>query len=1312
MSKSDAVNTFGEGLIMDLNPLTTPNNVMTNCLNGTLITFNGNEFVLQNDMGNGRVETAKLPTGFVPVGVKEYGGIIYVASHNPQTNQNQIGCFPSPERNLTSDEIGNPNLHISSNDFKEGEKIVSYYKLLNCMVGDNYINPGDQFTVAIKSPTGIESYWGKTTKDLVTFHFVIIDDMGNINYIDDQFKVNGEYKFPTNFGGSSVEANRALFDQLQVYMGKKSGKLAIIIELETLDDFSVARSIRASKKKPITTGSTEVESSMENQKENPKAEDVEYSVKFYNSGWTDEPGTIKFQGVKFEGDGANSDFACSTPGETISYTWEGFKQSDIFHYKITPYTQLGLNSALARTGVIDFSLLGTGNIIMKEWRYYVDNDRIKINYGFDLNMLEGEGVDSVTFEFYDVYYGMVYEKKYTCSSSINGNFDGNFSETLYFKYDLKYPERYDPRKENKDYIFSEIGDRGSNLNHNELIKNSFYLVHICIKSRGLDQEKYNNTQAEKHFMRFMYTSNIFNKHYIENKIQNFSQIRVSPYDIKLTTSPKKGYEIAEIGGAKSNGILNPINHCPSKEYERLISEGELPTSYTANKYQDYRLDEASIEINTEVQNINDTFGDYNNRWLSYTGSHKVEEAKTEFDNSNQIIKKENNLVTSEISNYVDLTDGTIIEGENIDDVIQLKSDTQICNSDLMVFTGDMFFNPDDMQKLENKYLDILKEGDQIKIKKAQVQYDIYKSYFDRQVYYINEKGDPSSFEIKNPKEDKVDKITITFPDLYTRLTRRVGATAAKVQSDREVYEFGGITNPENDNDVIDNFIAGGSLSGNDTLLASKVIAHGGDKKAKGWTMFMSYENYTDPTFCSSSDSAKQDPKILFWNETRDKAMTLGQGNFNKGLSKAFLEKGLTHSFIIPVVGHGTYAKNAQEHNLYWRATRENPTFRSGLFMTGLYPGNAPNGVNRASQSTVYALCKMHNSSEESPEYIFINLAGRNMEDFLLSVKTIFNKVIWASRANRNIISQYASNVGYHDIFTTVLKYYLEFNSDNFTINESPIKLYESGKERPFQLDLIQKELNIPIDGISPESEYTTWKDMLENDKWYKDETKSELIQQCTYNNIPFPGISQADLREVFGDDVKNRLDLIFPPIDSIDGDNVVNIIYDDLGFVTIKGESGETSEVKVIDFRFELGGSIDVRDIASIYINSKDGVNNNTPSYMIHPNYTSTDATGQPLNPKKIYIDRRKSTTDPPELIDSSTDSARTLNVFGQEFNFQGLFTIVGNSLALQKVPSNWASDTEYAAESSNGGRKERQVDMKFYKGLDFGNRNTCLYYK
>jgi hypothetical protein len=46
MKKSQATNTFNKGMIMDLNPIVTPNDVLTNCLNGTLVTFNGNENVL------------------------------------------------------------------------------------------------------------------------------------------------------------------------------------------------------------------------------------------------------------------------------------------------------------------------------------------------------------------------------------------------------------------------------------------------------------------------------------------------------------------------------------------------------------------------------------------------------------------------------------------------------------------------------------------------------------------------------------------------------------------------------------------------------------------------------------------------------------------------------------------------------------------------------------------------------------------------------------------------------------------------------------------------------------------------------------------------------------------------------------------------------------------------------------------------------------------------------------------------------------------------------------------------------------------
>jgi hypothetical protein len=37
-----------------------------------------------------------LPAGYIPLGMKEHSGIIYVVSKNPSSGKCQIGSFPSP----------------------------------------------------------------------------------------------------------------------------------------------------------------------------------------------------------------------------------------------------------------------------------------------------------------------------------------------------------------------------------------------------------------------------------------------------------------------------------------------------------------------------------------------------------------------------------------------------------------------------------------------------------------------------------------------------------------------------------------------------------------------------------------------------------------------------------------------------------------------------------------------------------------------------------------------------------------------------------------------------------------------------------------------------------------------------------------------------------------------------------------------------------------------------------------------------------------------------------------------------------------
>lgn len=135
--KKESVNTFNEGLVYDLNPIVTPNNVLTDCINGTFLTFNGDELSLQNDAGNTTITVTnpsatlyniegegygigdsvyimedgiykyyrnltgsnnngldpidwkelvvELSEGFYPIGVKEYGGILYIISAKKPT---------------------------------------------------------------------------------------------------------------------------------------------------------------------------------------------------------------------------------------------------------------------------------------------------------------------------------------------------------------------------------------------------------------------------------------------------------------------------------------------------------------------------------------------------------------------------------------------------------------------------------------------------------------------------------------------------------------------------------------------------------------------------------------------------------------------------------------------------------------------------------------------------------------------------------------------------------------------------------------------------------------------------------------------------------------------------------------------------------------------------------------------------------------------------------------------------------------------------------------------------------------------------
>ena len=250
-----AKNTFGDGLLMDFAPDNTQATCLTHALNATLLTMNGNELSLQNDMGNGRVETAYLPEGYVPVGTCEFGDIIYIVSYNPITNKSQIGCFPSPERNISSEELSGIKTKFNLEEFTKSTEFGFRETISNSVkrvIYDNSLNPGDKFIVhsgdihdniSRISDYGNESHIIGTFPKQFKINVVAIEDSGKINYLNsdlkwyDDFYINQESTSNSNKPDIGSYRN-ILSSGYSVFQSKVSGKLAILIELERIQNFS------------------------------------------------------------------------------------------------------------------------------------------------------------------------------------------------------------------------------------------------------------------------------------------------------------------------------------------------------------------------------------------------------------------------------------------------------------------------------------------------------------------------------------------------------------------------------------------------------------------------------------------------------------------------------------------------------------------------------------------------------------------------------------------------------------------------------------------------------------------------------------------------------------------------------------------------------------------------------------------------------------------------------------------------------------------------------------------------------------------
>lgn len=529
--KQEATNTFGEGIIMDLNPLTTPNNVLTSALNATMITYNGNEFVLQNDMGNGRVETAYLPSGYVPVGIKEYGGIIYVASYNPLTNKGQIGSFPSPERNISSEEAGTPQQNINIHElFKftpESGATESYQKVsLFPEKSDTIIRPGDKFMLQFYPQDGVT--WNDLRKVITDFdnngenkllklRLAVLDSNGNLKDITQQLKrmdVDGKVvDSPEGFfmkmldsplsgdmNEDDLENLRSSTSAFNVYNNKLSGSLYIIVELNTITSFDVevygakAEEVPVEWIPPISEYSESITI--------PVGKAVILFKETFTSDITD--GGTYWRGVIASvatSEESQSDYYVKQTdiNGVSTLVLEDISNDSILTYKLTPVMEYMPLASMSKQGSINISLLGSGLISLVEWRYYNDisNNVLTISWGMETYLLEGESISNVRFEFRDMAKAFAHSDSiYTCNS--RQSYHGSFTESLNYG----------------DYV-----DSGK-----------LYLVDVVCTIISSEASR-----DEIITRRFLYTSTVYNEFFMKN-VLDFSTIPFPDVDLTADIS--------------------------------------------------------------------------------------------------------------------------------------------------------------------------------------------------------------------------------------------------------------------------------------------------------------------------------------------------------------------------------------------------------------------------------------------------------------------------------------------------------------------------------------------------------------------------------------------------------------------------------------------------------------------------------------------------------------------------------------------------------------------------------------------------------
>lgn len=641
MIKQEATNTFQEGLLMDMNPLTTPNTVMTKCLNGTLITYNGNEQVLQNDMGNAKIEGACLPEGYIPLGTTQLGGIIYIVSYNPIINKCQIGSFPSPQRDFSTKYselkissltqntfFGEKSIQTSDYNCREVKNLTSTLKIND---EDFELAPGDLFkvvgnvqeclTAIQETDLSLKSIYRNPKMIRLTLQSV--DKSGKAKDITDlQWYpfTNGQSYFIENADVGEEGINKYYLKNpkdnksitstgFNAYRGNHNGKIQIKAELEAINTFSVTYNYIKTNEEINLYFDTNWTY------ENP-LEEERNSVNIDNILIMDSSGGEN--GTEISGTKTNKQYEYVKNRDGFDAIEKGFRANigdDLpFKFKYSPQNITGSQtyevypimkygneavylSPLKRSITVDFDKLGSEEFTLEGYKYYVENDNVKIDLSQKLYPSSDFEITESKIRFYDLN-----KLEYNKYAAAKMNYKGKEKEYLVLETVPSFSQKLG---EDID-ILPQSGWQSVTVKFDDAIqKEKCYIIDISFKYR----------EKTYHLYRLLHTSKVFNTAY--NTYTNFNELKLQDY-LKIIGSVD----------VRQKNLL--IEHQPPEYSKNVVGDkdgsirSKIDSLYSAefNVTSNFKDCFKTGEFTSNIKEITSSYGDlsiiYNKKDLNLT----------------------------------------------------------------------------------------------------------------------------------------------------------------------------------------------------------------------------------------------------------------------------------------------------------------------------------------------------------------------------------------------------------------------------------------------------------------------------------------------------------------------------------------------------------------------------------------------------------------------------------------------------------------------------------------------------------------------